>query len=99
VIVFNHGEQGDPQQYTSTFEMWTRAGYVVAALRHPITVTGGPGGHFVDDIVGEVKDVRFVIESLEDSLGDLVDLGHLAVLSGGRGGTRTPDICLVRAAL
>ena len=33
VIVFNHGQQGDPQQYTLAFEMWTRAGYVVAAPR------------------------------------------------------------------
>jgi fermentation-respiration switch protein FrsA (DUF1100 family) len=85
VIVFNHGQQGDPQQYTSTFELWTRAGYVVAAPRHPITVTGGPGGHFVDDIVGEVTDVGFVIDSLGDSLGDLVDLDHLAVAGHSSG--------------
>jgi fermentation-respiration switch protein FrsA (DUF1100 family) len=85
VIVFNHGQQGDPQQYTAAFEMWTRAGYVVVAPRHPLTVTGGPGGHFVDDIVGEVKDVGFVIEDLEHSLGGLVDLDHLAVAGHSSG--------------
>ncbi len=85
VIVFNHGQQGDPQQYTLAFEMWTRAGYVVAAPRHPLTVTGGPGGHFVDDMVGELGDVTFVIDHLGDELGGLADLGHLAVAGHSSG--------------
>lgn len=85
LIVFNHGQQGDPQQYTTAFEMWTRAGYVVAAPRHPITVTGGPGGHFVDDIPGELGDVSFVIDHLVDELGDLVDADHLAVAGHSSG--------------
>ena len=85
VIVFNHGQQGDPQQYTLAFELWTRAGYVVVAPRHPITVTGGPGGHFVDDIAGEVGDTPFVIDQLDEQLGDLVDLDHLAVAGHSSG--------------
>ena len=85
VIVFNHGQQGDPQQYTLAFEMWTRAGYVVAAPRHPLTVTGGPGGHFVDDIPGELGDVSFVIDQVDAEVGDLADLDHLAVAGHSSG--------------
>ena len=85
VIVFNHGQQGDPQQYTLAFEMWTRAGYVVAAPRHPLTVTGGPGGHFVDDIPGELGDIAFVIDQVDAELGDLADVDHLAVAGHSSG--------------
>lgn len=85
VIVFNHGQQGDPQQYVLAFEMWARAGYVVAAPRHPLTVTGGPGGHFVDDIEGELGDVPFVIDRIEDELADLADVDNLAVAGHSSG--------------
>jgi fermentation-respiration switch protein FrsA (DUF1100 family) len=85
VIVFNHGQQGEPQQYGPSFETWARAGYVVAAPRHPLTVRGGPGCHFVDDIQGETGDVAFVISSLDDELSDLADVDHLAVAGHSSG--------------
>lgn len=84
LIVFNHGQQGDPQQYTLAFEMWTKAGYVVAAPRHPITVTGGPGGHFVDDVAGELGDVKLVIDQVDKQL-DIADVGRLAVAGHSSG--------------
>src|SRR5262245_54930871 len=59
VIVFNHGQQGEPQQYALSFETWARAGYVVIAPRHPLTIKGGPGALFVDDLQGELGDVPF----------------------------------------
>ena len=31
LIVFNHGQQGEPQQYAPSFEAWAGADYVVAA--------------------------------------------------------------------
>lgn len=85
VIVFNHGQQGEPIQYALAFETWARAGYVVAAPRHPLTVRGGPGAQFANDIPGELGDVPFVISSIEDELGDLADVDHLAVAGHSSG--------------
>lgn len=85
VIVFNHGQQGEPRQYAPSFEAWARAGYVVAAPRHPVSVRGGPGGGFVDDVEGELGDVPFVIDSIDEELGDLADTDHLAVAGHSSG--------------
>jgi fermentation-respiration switch protein FrsA (DUF1100 family) len=85
VIVFNHGQQGEPQQYALSFETWTRAGYVVVAPRHPLTIRGGPGALFVDDIQGELGDVPFVIDRVEDELSDIADVDHLAVAGHSSG--------------
>jgi fermentation-respiration switch protein FrsA (DUF1100 family) len=79
LIVFNHGQQGEPQLYALSLEAWARAGYVVAAPRHPLTIKGGSGAKFVDDAIGEVGDVPFVISRVGAELGDLVDLDHVAV--------------------
>ena len=85
VIVFNHGQQGEPQQYALSFETWTRAGYVVVAPRHPLTIRGGPGALFVEDIQGELGDVPFVIDRVEDELSDIADVDHLAVAGHSSG--------------
>jgi fermentation-respiration switch protein FrsA (DUF1100 family) len=85
LIVFNHGQQGAPVQYTPSFQTWAAAGYVVAAPRHPISVKGGPGGQFVDDIQGELGDDHFVIESIHEQLPDLADTDHLAVAGHSSG--------------
>jgi fermentation-respiration switch protein FrsA (DUF1100 family) len=84
-IVFNHGQQGEPQLYALPFEMWTRAGYVVIAPRHPVTIRGGPGGQFIHDMKGEAGDVPFVVDRVEDELGDLVDTDRLAVAGHSSG--------------
>jgi fermentation-respiration switch protein FrsA (DUF1100 family) len=85
LIVFNHGQQGEPQQYAPSFESWARAGYVVAAPRHPLTVRGGPGAQFANDIAGELGDVPFVITSIDEELPDLADVDHLAVAGHSSG--------------
>ena len=85
LIVFNHGQQGEPQQYAPSFQLWARAGYVVAAPRHPVTVRGGPGGQFVNDIEGELGDVPFVITSIDKELSDLADVDHVAVAGHSSG--------------
>jgi fermentation-respiration switch protein FrsA (DUF1100 family) len=85
VIVFNHGQQGEPRQYAPAFEAWARAGYVVAAPRHPVSVRGGPGGGFVDDVEGELGDVPFVITSLDEEIPELADVDHLAVAGHSSG--------------
>jgi fermentation-respiration switch protein FrsA (DUF1100 family) len=85
LILFNHGQQGAPEQYALSFQTWARAGYVVAAPRHPLTIKGGPGALFVDDIDGELGDVPFVVKSIDDQMSDLVDVDHL-VLAGHSSG-------------
>jgi predicted esterase len=85
LIVFNHGQQGAPVQYTPSFQTWAAAGYVVAAPRHPISVKGGPGGQFVDDVQGELGDDQFVIQSIHDQLPDLADRSHLAIAGHSSG--------------
>ena len=85
VIVFNHGQQGEPQQYTLAFDTWARAGYVVAAPRHPLSVRGGPGAQFANDFEGELGDVAFVVDSIDDELSDLADVDHLAVAGHSSG--------------
>lgn len=85
VVVFNHGQQGEPRQYAPAFEAWARAGYVVAAPRHPVSVRGGPGGGFVDDVEGELGDVPFVIDSIDEELADLADVDHLVVAGHSSG--------------
>jgi predicted dienelactone hydrolase len=85
LIVFNHGQQGEPGQYALSFELWARAGYVIAAPRHPLTVRGGPGAQFVDDVEGEMGDVPFVVTSIDDELSDLADVDHLAVAGHSSG--------------
>ena len=85
VIVFNHGQQGEPQQYAPSFEAWARAGYVVAAPRHPVSVLDGPGGGFVNDAEGELGDLPFVITSIDDELADIADVDHLAVAGHSSG--------------
>jgi fermentation-respiration switch protein FrsA (DUF1100 family) len=85
LIVFNHGQQGEPGQYALSFQLWARAGYVVAAPRHPLTVRGGPGAQFANDVEGELGDVPFVVTSIDDELSDLADVDHLAVAGHSSG--------------
>jgi fermentation-respiration switch protein FrsA (DUF1100 family) len=85
VIVFNHGQQGEPQQYTPSFETWARAGYLVAAPRHPLTIRGGPGAQFISDVAGELGDVGFVITSIDEQLPELGDVDHVAVAGHSSG--------------
>jgi fermentation-respiration switch protein FrsA (DUF1100 family) len=85
LIVYNHGQQGEPQQYAPSFEEWARAGYVVAAPRHPLTVRGGPGAVFANDAQGEIGDVAFVIDSIDEKMSDLADVDHVAVAGHSSG--------------
>jgi fermentation-respiration switch protein FrsA (DUF1100 family) len=85
LIVFNHGQQGEPQAYAPSFQLWARAGYVVAAPRHPLTVRGGSGAPFANDVEGELGDVPFVVTSIDDELSDLADVDHLAVAGHSSG--------------
>ena len=86
LIVFNHGQQGEPHQYApqGVPGMGGR-GYVVPAPRHPLTVRGGPGALFANDILGEIGDVPFTITSIGEELHDLVDMDSIAVAGHSSG--------------
>jgi fermentation-respiration switch protein FrsA (DUF1100 family) len=85
MVVFNHGQQGEPRQYAPSFGLWARAGYIVAAPRHPLTVRGGPGALFANDARGEIGDVAFVIDSIDERMFDLADVDHVAVAGHSSG--------------
>lgn len=92
LVVFNHGQQGEPQQYTASLELWARAGYVIAAPRHPLTVRGGPGAHFVDDVQGVIGDIPFVVDRMAhdeqvQALG--ADTENVAVIGHSSGALAT----------
>jgi predicted dienelactone hydrolase len=84
LIVFNHGRSGEPQQYAASFRIWARAGYVVAGVRHPLTIRGLPSP-VTEDIVNEPADVSFVITQLGEDEPDLVDLDHVAAAGHSSG--------------
>jgi predicted dienelactone hydrolase len=65
--------------------LWARAGYVVAAPRHPLTVGRGPGAVFANDAQGEIGDVAFVIDSIDEKMSDLADVDHVVVAGHSSG--------------
>jgi len=77
LFVFSHGQSAQPQQYAPSFHAWARAGYVVAAPRHPLTVGGTPMPTISGDIFEQPADVSFVITQLGEE-EDLVDVDHVA---------------------
>jgi dienelactone hydrolase len=85
LVVFNHGQQGAPEQYAIALRLWAQAGYVVAAPRHPLTIKGGPGAQFVQDMQGEIGDIPLVITQVGEQLPDLVDLDHVGVAGHSSG--------------
>jgi fermentation-respiration switch protein FrsA (DUF1100 family) len=85
LIIFNHGRTGEPQQYAASFRIWARAGYVVAGIRHPLTVRGLPFPPVTEDIVNEPADVSFVITQLGREEAKLVDLDRVAVAGHSSG--------------
>ena len=85
LIVFSHGQSGEPQQYASSLRLWARAGYVVAAPRHPLTVRGVPPFTGTADIQNQPADVSFVITGMHAELPKDVDIGHVAVAGHSSG--------------
>jgi fermentation-respiration switch protein FrsA (DUF1100 family) len=85
LIVFSHGRSGEPQQYAATFRLWARAGYIVAAPRHPLTVRGSPAGSVTADIQNQPADLSFVITRMHAELANDVDIEHVAVVGHSSG--------------
>lgn len=85
LVVFSHGQSGAPEDYAPVFERWARAGYVVAAPRHPVTVRGTPGGPVTGDFLNQPGDLSFVISRLAAEEKDLVDVDHVAAAGHSSG--------------
>jgi predicted dienelactone hydrolase len=85
LIVFSHGRSGEPQQYAASFRMWARAGYVVAGVRHPLTVRGLPFPPVTEDIANQPADSSFVITRMGAEQSKLVDLDHVAIAGHSSG--------------
>jgi fermentation-respiration switch protein FrsA (DUF1100 family) len=83
LIVFSHGQSGEPQQYATVLRLWARAGYVVAAPRHPLTIRGSPS--VTGDIVNQPADVSFVITRMKAEESALADTNHVAVAGHSSG--------------
>jgi fermentation-respiration switch protein FrsA (DUF1100 family) len=85
LIVFSHGRSGEPQQYVTKLRTWARAGYVVAAPRHPLTVRGSAAGSVTDDIQNQPADLSFVITRMDAEMPKDVDAEHVAVVGHSSG--------------
>jgi predicted dienelactone hydrolase len=85
LIVFSHGQAGEPHMYAPDFDVWAQAGYVIAAPHHPLTIKGLPGGPQPGDIVNQPADLSFTIDRMADQFGDLVDVQHVAAIGHSSG--------------
>jgi fermentation-respiration switch protein FrsA (DUF1100 family) len=85
LVVFSHGQAGEPDQYAAVLRTWARAGFVVAAPRFPVTVRGTPGGPVIGDVLNQPGDISFLISALGDELPDLVDDDHVAAAGHSSG--------------
>jgi fermentation-respiration switch protein FrsA (DUF1100 family) len=85
LIVFSHGQSGEPQQYAGSLRIWARAGYVVAGPRHPLTVRGLTFASVTQDIVHQPADLSFVITRMGEEFPEQVDTRHVAVVGHSSG--------------
>lgn len=95
-IVFSHGFNGSPKNFSLLLESWARAGYVVAAPRFPLTSNArGPLTGVLNDYPNQPGDVRFVIDEvlrLNGTKGVLkgkIDANRIGVAGQSLGGLTT----------
>ena len=62
LIVFAHGNAGNPGKLTQLLRAWSRAGYVVVAPTFPLTNDATEGPSVIVDFVNQPADVSFVID-------------------------------------
>lgn len=65
LIVFSHGFNGSPKNFSLLLGSWARAGYLVVAPTFPLTSgVRGPLTGVLDDYPNQPGDVRFVIDEV-----------------------------------
>lgn len=101
LLVFSQGYDMPAAAYSWLMNVWTSAGYVVAAPTYPRTDPTSPGGPDEADIVNHPADLRAVIASLRKSrvpgaqaLTGLIEPSKVAVIGQSDGG----DVSLAVAA-
>ena len=62
IILFSHGNNGNPKKFTQLLEAWAKAGYVVAAPRFPRT--SNEGTYDFLDYPKQPGDISFVLDEL-----------------------------------
>lgn len=93
LIVFAPGYLQCRSYYTHLLDAWVRAGFVVAAIRFPLTSCNVPGGPNESDIVNQPGDMSFVITQLlaassqpSSVLYGLIDPSEIGVAGHSDGG-------------
>lgn len=62
LVVFAHGNAGNPGKLTQLFSAWARAGYLVVAPTFPLTNDLGGAEAITIDYRNQPQDVRFVLD-------------------------------------
>ncbi len=93
LLVYSHGFVSDHRNGAYLAEHLASHGFVVAAVNHPLTHWGAPGGPRVADVVNQPGDVSFVIDRLVarsadagDALAATIDEARIGVLGVSLGG-------------
>ena len=93
LLIYSHGFTSNHRNGAYLAEHLASHGFVVAAVNHPLTHWGAPGGPRVADVVNQPGDVSFLIDRLvarSDDAGDVLAatidgerIGALGVSLGG----------------
>ncbi|KGE03065.1 alpha/beta hydrolase family protein [Pseudohaliea rubra] len=93
LLIYSHGFTSNHRNGAYLAEHLASHGFVVAAVNHPLTHWGAPGGPRVADVVNQPGDVSFLIDHLvarSDDAGDVLAatidderIGALGVSLGG----------------
>ncbi|MFA5884742.1 MAG: hypothetical protein WDA60_12885, partial [Acidimicrobiia bacterium] len=91
LVLFNPGSPGTPEDYEVLLSDWAAHGYVVAALRFPISSVAGPDDAAWADLPAQSKDARFVLGkvlALDAAKAGIpeIDRDHVAVAGHSFGG-------------
>lgn len=93
LIVFGHGFELLPSDYSRLLNAWAQAGYVVAAPIFPLESADAPGHPKEEDLVNQPEDMKFVIgeveaasAGVEQPLSGLVNPEEVAVAGHSDGG-------------
>ncbi|MBM4265422.1 MAG: alpha/beta fold hydrolase [Deltaproteobacteria bacterium] len=95
LFVLAHGFGGSTERFETIGRWLAEAGYVVAAVRFPLTNDQAPGGHpsAIGDVVEQPADLSFVIDELlaasassGDSLSGRIDPERIGILGHSLGG-------------
>ena len=87
LILAIHGADGDPSRLAPLLDVWTKAGYVVAAPTFLKTKKGANGKALASEVAQQAADARFVLDELLDRAPALrVDATEVGVAGMSLGG-------------